>query len=582
MADQDSNSPLRARAALMAVLLLGLAACATTPQTASIPSLPSQVPISLGTPVPESTDSSAAPAPAGAPAVKPAKPPGDSYRDVLDRLRAGYALEPVDEPRIDRETEWFLRHPDYIERTLNRAAPYLHYIISEVERRGLPAELAVLPIIESAYEPYAYSSARAAGLWQFIPATGTRFGLKQNWWYDGRRDVVSATRAALDYLEWLHNMFNGDWLLAVAAYNCGEMAVDRQMRANIAAGKPADFWNLKLPAETRAYVPKLLAMSRLVGNPAAYGLEFSGIPNEPFFVSVETGGQIDMAVAAKLAGLETSDLYALNPAFHRFATDPAGPHFLLLPIEAADTFRQNLLQLTEDQRMRVERYEVRKGDTVAGIAKRFGTTPAMIAELNGLLAKATVAADAELRVPSAVFNLPPKVLAAAALVDGRGSLKRASSRQVHVVARGDSLSAIARKTGVPVASLLSLNGLKPSATLRAGQTLMLGSTATVPDKAPAAVADKPADKAADKAPLKLAKADKGKPKPAKVNAKAAPASAPAGKQVTYVVRAGDTLFAIARALEVSVADLRNWNRLSQADAIQPGQKLVAFNAGKVR
>jgi LysM repeat protein len=195
-----------------------------------------------------------------------------------------------------------------------------------------------------------------------------------------------------------------------------------------------------------------------------------------------------------------------------------------------------------------------------------------------------VAADAELRVPSAVFNLPPKVLAAAALVDGRGSLKRAKTRQVHVVARGDSLSAIARKTGVPVASLLSLNGLKPSATLRAGQTLVLGSTATaaVPDKAPAAVADKPTDKAADKAPVKLAKADKGKPKSAKVNAKAAPASAAAGKSVTYVVRAGDTLFAIARALEVSVADLRNWNRLGAADAIQPGQKLVAFNAAKAR
>jgi len=549
----------------LAALLLVLAGCAATPQTASVPSLPSQVPISLGTPVADMTAGDVAHPPSPAPEGKPAKPAGESYRDVLDRLRAGYALEPVDEPRIDRETEWFLRHPDYIERTLNRAAPYLHHIISEVERRGLPAELAVLPIIESAYEPYAYSSARAAGLWQFIPATGTRFGLKQNWWYDGRRDVVSATRAALDYLEWLHNMFNGDWLLAIAAYNCGEMAVDRQVRANIAAGKPTDFWNLKLPAETRAYVPKLLAMSRLVGNPAAYGLEFSGIPNEPFFVSVETGGQIDMAVAAKLAGLDTSDLYALNPAFHRFATDPAGPHFLLLPIESADTFRQNLLQLTEDQRMRVERYEVRKGDTVAGIAKRFGTTPAMIAELNGLPAKATVAADAELRVPSAVFNLPPKVLAAAALVDGRGSLKRAKSRQVHVVKRGDSLSAIARKTGVPVASLMSLNGLKPSATLRAGQTLVLGSTAaSVPDKKPAATADK------------------AKPAPGKATAEAAPASTPAGKKVTYVVRAGDTLFAIARALEVSVADLRNWNRLGKTDAIRPGQKLVVHNTAKAR
>ena len=495
----------------------------------------------------------------------------------------------MDEPRIDREAEWFLRHPDYIERTMTRAAPYLHHIVSEVERRKLPAELAVLPIIESAYEPYAYSRALAAGLWQFIPATGTRFGLKQNWWYDGRRDVVSATRAALDYLEFLHTMFNGDWLLAIAAYNCGEMAVDRQVRANLAAGKPIDFWSLKLPAETRAYVPKLLAMARLVGNPAAYGLEFSEIPNEPFFVSVETGGQIDMAVAAKLAGLETSDLYALNPAFHRFATDPSGPHYLLLPSESADTFRQNLLQLTEDQRMRVERYEVRKGDTVAGIAKQFGTTPAMISELNGLPPKATLATEAELRVPSAVFSLPPKVLAAAALVDGKGSLKRANSRQVHVVAKGDSLSAIARKTGVPVASLLSLNGLKPSATLHTGQTLVLGTAtpAAPADKAPAvaaAVADKPADKVASKTATKLANAEKGKSKAGstKSTAKLAPAKAPEGKQVTYVVRAGDTLYAIARALEVSVADLKHWNRLGAADAIQPGQKLVAFNAAKGR
>jgi membrane-bound lytic murein transglycosylase D len=232
----------------------------------------------------------------------------------------------------------------------------------------------VLPVIESAFEPYAYSHARAAGLWQFIPGTGTRFGLKQDWWYDGRRDVIAATRGALDYLEFLHGEF-GDWLLAVAAYNCGENAVARQIAINRKAGKPTDFWNLKLPKETRAYVPKLIAMSRLVARPDDYGLAFSAVPNEPYFARVETGGQIDLRVAAELAGLTIDEIYALNPAYHRWATDPEGPHYLLVPVEAEEVFRQNVLQLTPDQRMRVERYEVRQGDTVASIAKRFSTSP---------------------------------------------------------------------------------------------------------------------------------------------------------------------------------------------------------------
>ncbi len=564
-------------AAAVALLLAGCATAPSRPQAAGVvPQIPDSVAVPSTVPLPPEP-----PVPGAAPdtaAERLAR--GEAYTDVLARMRSGFALEDIEEQRIDRELEWYLRHPEYIERTLNRAAPYLHFIVSEVERRGLPLELAVLPVIESAFEPYAYSRARAAGLWQFIPATGTRFGLKQNWWYDGRRDVVSATRAALDYLEWLAKMFNGDWLLAVAAYNCGEMAVDRQVKANLAAGKPIDFWNLKLPAETRAYVPRLLAMSRLVNKPANYGLEFSDIANQPYFVPVETGGQIDMVVAAELSGLSTADLYALNPAFHRFATDPTGPHFLLLPVEVADTFRQNLLQLTPDQRMRVERYDTRKGDTVAAIAKRFGTTPGMIQELNGITANAKLDVDTELRVPSAVISLPPKVLAAAALVDGKSAIKRSTARHVHVVARGDSLAAIARKTGVPVATLASLNGIKPSEKLRAGQKLNLGTDAGTDDYPvkPAKTDKATATAKADKAPAKQAKADKPAKtakadKPTKV-AKAA--TTPAGRKVTYVVRQGDTLFEIARNLEVSVANLTKWNSLGKKTALQPGQKLVAF------
>ena len=197
---------------------------------------------------------------------------------------------------------------------------YMHYIVGQLDARKMPRELALLPVVESAFEPYAYSRARASGLWQFIPGTGSRFGLKQNWWYDGRRDVVASTRGALDYLQALHDEFNGDWLLAIAAYNCGEANVERAVNRNVREGLPIDFWHLKLPAETRAYVPKLLAMRRIVTEPAAYGLEFSQIPDAPYFAVVKTGGQIDLQVVAEIAGIPRDELYELNPAFHRFAT----------------------------------------------------------------------------------------------------------------------------------------------------------------------------------------------------------------------------------------------------------------------
>ncbi len=541
------------RHALLGLAILTLAACATTgPATSPKAEIPQPVAIAL----PPLASATLEPGQSiGYDGMLHKALPGELYVDLFDRLRAGMALGDIEDPRIDQQLTWYLRHPDYIERTFSRAAPYLHYIVTEIEARGLPLELAVLPVIESAFEPYAYSRARASGLWQFIPGTGTRFGLRQDWWYDGRRDVVSATRAALDYLEWLRDMFNGDWLLAIAAYNCGEMAVDRQVRANEARGKPIDYWNLKLPKETLAYVPRLLAMARLVKDPAKYGLEFSEIPNEPYFQRVETGGQIDMAVAAELAGLTPSDLYGLNPAFHRFATPPNGPHYLLLPVESADVFRENLLQLTPDQRMRVERYEVRPKDTLASIAKQFGTSVAMLGELNGLAANAKLDPDSELRIPSSVSSLPPKVLQAAARVDGtsRETLRKGQARHVHVVARGDSLSTISRKTGVPVATLTSLNKLTAGGTLQPGQKLQLPTEASWDEPVRAA-----RKSAATKAPAKQPKTAQGS---------------------GYVVKAGDTLYSIARALQVTVDALREWNKLGATDAIRPGQKLITSPRG---
>jgi membrane-bound lytic murein transglycosylase D len=393
----------------------------------------------------------------------------------------------------------------------------------------MPLELALLPVVESAFEPYAYSRARASGLWQFIPGTGSRFGLKQDWWYDGRRDVVESTRAALDYLQYLHDEFNGDWLLAIAAYNCGEATVERELRANRAAGRPTDFWALRLPRETRAYVPKLLAMKRLVRDPGAYGLSMSPIPNQPYFARVATLGQVNLKIAGQIANVSPDELYELNPAFHRWATDPSGPHFLLLPVDSADVFATSVAQLSADQRLGATHYSVNPGDSVASVAAQFHTTVNVIRELNDFpIGRLTVGMD--LRVPSAVPELPAKVVLAAARIDGRD---RAARRpHVQIVRRGDSLWAIARRHGMNVDTLAMMNGLHPGDTLRAGQRIRLAGGGV---------------------------GDSG--------------DARSGRRVFYTVRQGDTMVEIAQQFQCSVPQLRAWNGLGAHSPIHAGQKL---------
>ena len=465
--------------------------------------------------------------------------------DLFVRLRGGFKLEDVDQPAVDRELNWYANHPDYLERTWGRAEHYLHYIVQQLNARSMPLELALLPVVESAFEPYAYSRARASGLWQFIPNTGSNYGLKQNWWYDGRRDVVASTRAALDYLQSLHDSLDGDWLLAIAAYNCGEGNVQRAVNHNLRLGKPVDFWHLKLPTETRAYVPKLLAMRRIVANPAAYGLEFSQIDDEPYFAQVSTGGQIDLQVVAEIAGITKDDLYELNPAFHRWATDPTGPYSLLVPAYVADGLEQTLLTLTPEQRMRVAHYEVQRGDTIAAIAKQNSTTPELLRHLNGLDANEKPVVGSTLMVPSATIDLPEKALRAAALVDRPERIRgrRSAHRGLHVVRRGDTLFGIAHRLGTDVHTLARLNNMDVTDPLRAGQRLVVSDRAlTTPSASRGSTAGAPAS----------------------------------GRQVTYTVRPGDTLYGIARMLQVTLHDLLGWNDMPAGSAIRPGQKLVAF------
>jgi membrane-bound lytic murein transglycosylase D len=551
---------------LLALTLLALAACSSAPQRPSTPKVvnstlgsfpvapaseaqPSAAPVAEPTAaatnggastailVPATEATTAAPAVAADEAAAPQPPPAPGptqvagldpaqYADLFDRMRAGFRLEDGrDHNAVDQQLHWFASNPEYLQRAFGRADLYLYYIVTELERRNMPLEIALLPVVESAFEPYAYSRASASGLWQFIPGTGSKYGLKQDWWYDGRRDIVESTRAALDYLQSLHDEFNGDWLLAIAAYNCGEALVERAVDMNRAAGRPVDFWDLWLPRETRAYVPKLLAMKRLVLDPETYGLAFSPIPNQPYFARVSTQGQLNLRIAAEIAGLSPEELYELNPAFHRWATDPAGPHYVLLPVEAADVFAENITQLSADQRLGVAHYTVHHGDSLATVARKFHTSVTELRELNDMPAGGITVGD-DLRVPGAVTELPAKVMLAAARVDGHG---RGHGRaRVQVVRRGDSLWTIARRTGLNVNTLATMNGLQPDDPLRAGQHIRLSM-------------------------------DTG----GRVHR----------RHVEYTVREGDTVSLIARLFQCSVPQLLAWNGLSAQSHLHTGQKL---------
>ena len=304
--------------------------------------------------------------------------------DLLGRMRAGFALPAVEEDAVQRQIDWFLEHPEYLGRSLERGRRYLHHIVSQLEERNMPRELALLPVVESAFDPFARSPRRALGLWQFIPSTGRRYGLEEDWWLDNRRDVLAATRAALDHLQELHDEFDGDWLLALAAYNAGEGSIRRAIERNRQLGQPVDFFHLRLRPETRAYVPKLLAIAQLAAEPERYGLELPSIPDAPYFEPIDVGGQIDLGLLSELTGVPLDELRALNPGFKRFATSPDGPRELLVPAAARQQCEEVLAELPASKRMRYARHQVRRGDTLIAIARRYGVPVELLRSTNGL------------------------------------------------------------------------------------------------------------------------------------------------------------------------------------------------------
>lgn len=383
-------------------------------------------------------------------------------QDLWMRIRNGFAMNDLDSRLVAKHEKWYARNPEYVARMTERARRYLFYITEEVERRGMPSEIALLPMIESAFNPSAYSVSRASGIWQFIPSTGKKFGMQQNWWYDGRRDVINATNGALDYLQNLHDLF-GDWELALAAYNCGEGGVKRAQARNRKRGLPTNYTSLKLPAETRNYVPKLMAIKNIIANPSSFALTLQDIPNEPYFAAVATARHIDVKLAAELADISIEEFIALNPAHNRPVilqeTD-----LILLPVDKMETFRANL-ESYDKPLVTWQPYQPKKGERLDKLAPRFGLSVENLKSVNGLASRGNISTGQTLLVPinseetEAEFETFNMHLAAE---DFSNSVK-------HKVRRGDTLGGLARRYRVSIAKLKQWNG--PLKIIRIGQSI---------------------------------------------------------------------------------------------------------------
>lgn len=372
--------------------------------------------------------------------------------------------------QIEEEIDWFRSNPRYVAEVTERATPFIYDIVQEVERRGLPLELALLPVIESAFNPMARSSQDAAGLWQFMAPTATSLGLKRDWWYDGRHDPVASTSAALDYLQALYTQFDEDWLLALAAYNAGQGNVQRAIRRNEQRGRATDFWSLPLPRETRRHVPRLLGLAHVMADPDLFELTVSPVPDEPFLVAYDVGSQIDLGLVATLAELEPELVYQLNPGYLQWATHPDGPHTVWLPVNSLPVFEHNLAALG-DSRITWDRYVIQPGDTLSGIASRFGTQVGVLQQTNSLAGSRIVAGDSLLipRAYRAGEALPsPSVV----LADASDMVSGPTPRQ-YEVRPGDSLARIAREHGVSIEEITRWNRIGRSSLIHPGQELVL-------------------------------------------------------------------------------------------------------------
>tara|TARA_A200000113_G_scaffold144742_1_gene130184 strand:+ start:2063 stop:3541 length:1479 start_codon:yes stop_codon:yes gene_type:complete len=445
--------------------------------------------------------------------------PEDAPFDIWERIRLELSITiPKDQiAATSLYRERLYSNQTAVNRISKSGQRYLFHTLTRAQELGLPVELALLPFVESEFDPYAKSVDGATGIWQFMPATGKEWGLKSNWWYDGKKDVLASTEAALQFLTYLNEKFDGDWLLAMAAYNTGPTRVNRAIRKNKREDKPVRFWDLNLPKETTAYVPKLLVLCELIKDPKAFDVNLPSIANRPYFERVKIPGQLDLMQAADLAGLKPETIYELNPGFNQWATDPSGPHYLLLPIGVSDRFMTQLESLDQNDLVRWDRYKIRRGDNLYKIASRYKIEVAVLMEINGL-ASDLIIAGKEIMVP-------------------RGSAwagKQNPREQVYVVIGGDSLWNISKKFKVSIEDVVLWNDLDIEVPLQINQEIKIFSRY-------------------ERIRQELPSRDL--------------------RTMLYPVKSGDTISRIASKFEITSKDIQEWNQIEDVSKIFPGQVL---------
>ena len=452
-------------------------------------------------------------------------------RNLIEKIRNNYSLDFEINDRVRSEINFIVRNDDYMEKVILRSAPFLPFIVGELKARDMPLELAFLPIVESAYDPFAYSYGQAAGLWQLIPITAKRFNVDQNWWFDGRRDVIISTNAALNYLQYLHSFMNEDWLLALASYNAGEGTVSKSIKRNKKQGKPTDFWNLDLSSQTSAYVPRLLALVEIISNPKRYSIELPYISNDPYFETVSINSQIDLSIAAQLAEIELNDLYDLNAGFNRWATSPDGPHRLLMPTDKAESFTKALRTLPEDQRVKWKRHNVKFGETLSEIALKYNTTTDQIKLANDITSN-MIRVDSYLMIPVSNQAREKYQKSESQRRITKQNKTRNGNKIEHTVKRGESLWLLSRRYDVDINTIAGWNGISPKDILSIGEKIVIWTQ--------------------------------------KVSAE--PQSVT--RKIIYTVKNGDSLYLIAKKFRVTIVDIARWNNLEQEKILKPGIKLT--------